>query len=74
MATARKRVDGQLSAWHLAGIVGFMPLTGKFLNPNAINPFGDGAGGTAEGQREIDRVREFIRSRGIASFGGTGRA
>ncbi len=74
MANARKRNAGALVAWHLAGVVGFMPFTGKPLDPNAINPFGEGSGGTAAGRREMDRVREFIRSRGIASFGGTGRA
>ncbi|AMV29287.1 hypothetical protein VT84_33135 [Gemmata sp. SH-PL17] len=47
MVGARKRVDGQLSAWHLAGIVGFMPFTGKALDPEQINPFGPGAGARA---------------------------
>ncbi|VTR92819.1 unnamed protein product [Gemmata massiliana] len=72
MAAGRKRVDGQLFAWHLAGVVGFMPLTGKVLDPERINPFGTGAGGTAEGRREIDRVRDFISARGIAALGGIG--
>ncbi len=72
MAAARKRVDGQLSAWHLAGVVGFMPLTGKVLDPERINPFG--AAGSSESQQRIADVKAFIDARGVAALGGIGRA
>ena len=68
MAGGRKRVDGLLFAWHLAGVVGFMPLTGKELNPEQINPFGSGV---PRGTRtKLDEVKAFIAGIGLAALGG----
>lgn len=40
MATERRRFMGELSAWHLAGIIAYMPFTAARLNPTEINPYG----------------------------------
>lgn len=39
MTAERREFYGHLAAWHLSGIVGFMPFTGKQLNPDEINPY-----------------------------------
>ena len=68
MAGARKRVDGQLFAWHLAGVVGHMPLTGRVLDAERINPFGGTV--SAAARERIDQVKAFIAGRGLAALGG----
>lgn len=40
MADERKRVAGELTAWHLAGLVARLPLTAQVLNFQEINPYG----------------------------------
>lgn len=39
MAAERKRVMGELAAWHLAGVVGHMPFVNATLRPQEINPY-----------------------------------
>lgn len=40
MAEERKRVWGELAAWHLAGLVARLPFTAQALDPSKINPYG----------------------------------
>jgi hypothetical protein len=44
MAAERKRVWGELAAWHLAGVVGHMPFVNATLRPQEINPYRPRAG------------------------------
>ena len=67
MAAERKRVMGELAAWHAAMIVVFMPFTGKVLSPSAINPYAD-----RKVSAKIAAVRAFIAVQGIAALGGFG--
>lgn len=39
MAGGRKRVMGELAAWHLAMLVARLPFTAKLLDPDQINPY-----------------------------------
>jgi hypothetical protein len=55
MARARREYEGSLFAWHAAAVIGFMPFTGKQLNPGAINPFG-----TSDRAGELARVKAWV--------------
>ena len=39
MTDAKRRFVGEVTAWHLAGIVAYMPFTGTQLSPAEINPY-----------------------------------
>lgn len=69
MATERKRVMGELAAWHLAGVGALMPFVNAKLSPQQINPYRvvDPAA-----RRRIEAVRAFIAARGMAALGGGG--
>ena len=59
MCAERKRVWGELAAWHLAGVVARMPLTAVDLDPKEINPYR-----APEPEREdVRKAREFIAKR-----------
>jgi hypothetical protein len=65
MTRERKRVLGELAAWHLAGVAGCMPFVHARLDPAAINPYRDRAAGLS---RQVEKVRAFIAARGLAAF------
>ena len=39
MYAERRRVWGELAAWHLAGVVAYLPFTGKELDVQGIHPY-----------------------------------
>lgn len=67
MAAERKRVMGELAAWHLAGVGAIMPFVNAKLDPQAINPYRGGQ----RMARKVQEVREFIASRGLAALAGS---
>lgn len=64
MAAERKRVMGELAAWHLSGVAAVMPFVNAKLNPKAINPYRR-ADAMA---KKLAEVRQFIASAGLAAM------
>lgn len=58
MAGERKRVMGEIFAWHLAGVVGHMPFTARALNPADINPYK----GVRRDSPQLARIKAVIAS------------
>jgi hypothetical protein len=59
MAAERKRVWGQLAAWHVSQVLAHMPFTAAAYEPDEINPY--------KGDRPEDpglaRIKAFIARR-----------
>jgi len=68
MAEARRSFLGYLAAFQVSGVVAAMPLTGRALDPDEINPFPPPVGPRVRAQ--LDRIRTFIARRRIAALGG----
>ncbi len=66
MADERKRQQGELSAWHLAGIVGSIPFTGKSLNPSEINPYKT----DRHESPHLAKIKSLIAGMGLAALAG----
>jgi len=64
MAQEKKRVMGELAAWHLAGVAAVMPLVNARLNPQSINPYRR----ASKMARKLAEVRAFISSAGLAAM------
>lgn len=62
MVRAKRENDGQLVAWHLCGIIAYMPFTGTSLDCNEINPYQPGTGDV---QKKLAEVRRFIAWVGV---------
>lgn len=65
MVAERKRVMGELAAWHLAGVGALMPFVNAKLSVQSINPYG----GPSETAKKIESVRAFIASQAWAALG-----
>jgi hypothetical protein len=60
----RRRVMGELAAWHLAGVVGFIPFTGKELSVQEIHPYK----GDEPEDEGVARIKAFIARRRWAAL------
>ncbi len=67
MCAEKKRVAGELAAWHLAGIAMLMPFVNAKLSVAAINPYGPG-----KDSAKVQAVKDYIAAQGIAALGGFG--
>lgn len=61
MCAERKRVMGELAAWHLSGVALYMPFVNAKVDPNAINPYRAGPPASAA----VQRVKAFIAQVGF---------
>lgn len=59
MAGERRRVWGELAAWHLAGVALFMPFVNAKLDPAEINPYK----GNEPEDPGVARIKAFIKKR-----------
>lgn len=67
MCAERKRVWGELAAWHLSGVVMYMPFVNARLSVQQVNPYGGGKCSAG-----VQRVKDFIAAQGIAALGQIG--
>jgi hypothetical protein len=67
MAAERRRIWGLIAAWHLTGVVAFMPFVNVKLDPEETNPFK----GNKPEDPGLARIKAFIERRkwaAIAAF------
>lgn len=67
MCAEKKRVMGELAAWHLAGVALLMPFVNAKLNVQQINPYK----GETRQSSQVEAVRAFIAARGLAALAGS---
>lgn len=60
-AEGHRHFAGELAAWHLAGIVAHLPLTGRVLDPAQINPYRLAAANA--GSAAAEELRRWHRKR-----------
>lgn len=68
MAEARRSFAGYVAAFQVSGVVASMPFTGRFIDPDELNPFPLPV--APHVQAQIDRIRSYIARRRIAALGG----